>query len=391
MVSEGMGIHVINSNHDFYWEGGKPASERKPGEPPGVRDHFFRNVANRPFFALFESLYPWNGRRWLQVNINRLQSEKLIEQQAFSEGQVFELSTAVSDEFFRDYTREDVKLARLRMGHILSDGEAILHPVPIEKHLASVGEWLHHQRPCILGARPGLALSPTSDDLIYLLQPTRIIARKRIERNWHLIGALLSHTPFRTAFERNPNLQLVLHITGPTPIEHQADLERVLNAYVDVLRSLPGKIADRLFQAFSVGNEDHPSFRAKGLERMTIEDIYRMATAVVFPSETEGRGLPIVESSACGVPIICSRYYPEEVFAGVVGEHLPEERQIRYTLFPEGDFTEAFLDEVTDLLLHPTANRDRIAHNKGAVRGRYSRAALRETFGRFMETLRTLP
>ncbi|MEA3441845.1 MAG: hypothetical protein U9R58_16335, partial [Chloroflexota bacterium] len=67
-VTEAMGIYVINSNHDFYWDGGKPESKRKPGDPPGIRDHFFRNVDNKPFFSLFESMYPWNGRRWLQVN-----------------------------------------------------------------------------------------------------------------------------------------------------------------------------------------------------------------------------------------------------------------------------------------------------------------------------------
>lgn len=388
MVSEGMSIPVINSNHDFYWEDGKPT--RPPGEPPGVRDHFFRNATNRPFFALFESLYPWNGRRWLQVNINRLQSEALIGSHGFPEGKVFELSTAVSNNFFKDYTQEDVKLARLRMGYILSDGEPILHPIPIEAHLVRIGAWMKDQRPCILGARPGLSLDPTSDGLIYLLQPTRVIARKRIARNWHLIGALLQHPPFRSAFEQNPHLQVVLHITGPTPIEHQTDLERVLRACSDVLTSAPEAAADRLFLAFSVGNETHPSFREKGFARLTIEDIYRMATAVVFPSETEGRGLPIVESSACGVPIICSRYHPEAVFAGVVGEHLPPEQQIHYTLFPEGEFTADFLDEVTDLLLHPGKNRERIAHNKAAVRGRYSRRVLRDTFERYLETLRTI-
>ena len=61
-----------------------------------------------------------------------------------------------------------------------------------------------------------------------------------------------------------------------------------------------------------------------------------MADAVVFPSETEGRGLPIIEASASGVPIICSQYHPREVFGDVIGEKLPKELQIHYTLFPEG-------------------------------------------------------
>jgi len=384
LVTEAMGIYVINSNHDFYWEGGKPASEREPGEAPGVRDHFFRNVDNQPFIALLRTLYPWNGRRWLQVNINSLQSKRLVEEFGFSEDRVFELPTAVSDEFFRAYTMDDVKNARLRMGYILSDGEPVIHPIPAETHLAGLAGWMKAQSPVVLAARADLTLDPLSDDLIYLLQPTRVIARKRIERDLHLIGALLGHPPFRETFEKNENLQLVLHITGPIPIEHQADLETVLGAYLDLVRSMPASIADRLFLAFSVGHEDHPSFRANHLKRMHIEDIFRMATAIVFPSETEGRGLPIVEASAGGIPLICSRYHPQEVFADVVGEGLPENLQIQYTLFPEGDFTQSTLDEITGLLLHPENYHERREHNREAVRRRYSPEALRATFEKFL-------
>ncbi len=76
LVTEILGIYVLNSNHDFYWEAGKPLSEREPGEKPGVRDHFFRNIKNKTFFSLFKLLYPWNGNRWLQININARQSRK---------------------------------------------------------------------------------------------------------------------------------------------------------------------------------------------------------------------------------------------------------------------------------------------------------------------------
>ncbi len=52
LVTEILGIYVLNSNHDFYWEAGKPLSEREPGEKPGVRDHFFRNIKNKTFFLI---------------------------------------------------------------------------------------------------------------------------------------------------------------------------------------------------------------------------------------------------------------------------------------------------------------------------------------------------
>ncbi|MGD8555373.1 MAG: glycosyltransferase family 4 protein, partial [Anaerolineales bacterium] len=390
MVTEALGTYVLNSSHDFYWEGGKPARERKPGETPGIRDHFFRNLDNAPFFDLFQSLYPWNGRRWLQVTINRLQSRRLVEEYGIDRERVFELSTCLSDKFFEPYHRQDVVSSRVRMAHILSDGQPILRPIPAPEHLAEIGRWMIDQRPCVLGVRAGLSVDPTSDDLIYLLQPTRVIARKRIERDLDLILALLSRSPWNEAFEAKPAKQLVLHITGPTPKEHRADLERVLQAYLKAVSALPKSIAERVFLAFSVGHEEHPSFSEKGFEPLTIETIYRMADAVVFPSEIEGRGLPIIEAGASGIPIICSPYSPQEVFAEVVGEQLPAPSRIRYTLFPEGDFSRDFLDEVAGLLLHPEAIQDVMKHNRKAVRARYSRDSLKKRFEFLLNQLRKL-
>ncbi len=386
-VTEILGIYVLNSNHDFYWEAGKPLADRAFGEEPGVRDHFFRNIKNKTFFSLFKMIYPWNGSRWLQININARQSRRLIEKFGFPEEKVFEISTYIADTFFANYSKTDVLDIRLRMGHILSDGEAILYPRQIGDHLSSLDEWMQNQRPIILGARPGLSIDPLSEDLIVLLQPTRIVSRKRIERNLALISALFEYPPFRAEFENNPKRQLALHITGPAPKEHQDDLEKVLIAYEKTIRAVPDYLADRIFIAFSVGFETHASFSKNQFKPLTIEDLYRMADVVVFPSETEGRGLPIIEASASGVPIICSQYRPEEVFSDVIGENLSDELRIKFTLFPEGKFLRTFLSEVSSLLLHPDNRTDSIVHNKEAVRARYSHAAFKRKFERLLKQL----
>jgi glycosyltransferase involved in cell wall biosynthesis len=387
LVTEILGVYVLNSNHDFYWEAGKPLSEREPGEEPGVRDHFFRNIANEPFFSLLKMLYPWNGGKWLQININARQSRRLIKEFGFPADKVFEISTSIADTFFTATSREDVIDIRLRMGHILSRGEAIMHPVPIADHLSGVDAWMKDQQPMILGARPGLSVDPRSDDLIIMLQPTRIVSRKRIERNLELIGALFQKSELREEFEKNQNRQLVLHVTGPVPIEHQEDLERVLFAYKRALSALPETLADRIFMAFSVGHEAHASFSVKQFQALTIEAIYQMADAVVFPSETEGRGLPIIEASASGIPIICSQYRPREVFGDVIGERLSKELQIRYYRFPEGRFHKAFLSDVADLLIHPGARQNIITHNREAVRARFSHATFKDKFERLLGRL----
>lgn len=384
LVSEALGIVVINSNHDFYWDGGKAAADRKPDEPPGERDHFFRNVDNQPFFSLFQMLYPWRGRRWLQVNINKRQSERLVKEHGFPQRKVFEISTCVDDKLFDDYTDEDVRHARQRMAMILSDGADRIGPRTLNEFRQMLPDWMANQFPVVVGARDDLSLDITADDVLYLLQPTRVIARKRIEKGVELIQALLQG-PLRVPFEQTPEQQLVLHTTGPTPLEHQDDLESILDAYDELIGSLPPAIADRVFLAFTGGHETHPYFEELGFEDMTIADIFRMATVVLFPSEIEGRGLPIIESGAVGIPIICSRYRPQEVFADVIGEDLPEALRIHYVLFPEDDYPEEFLEQVTRLLMYPeewTKWRD---HNRQAVRTRYSKAALRASFQHLLD------
>jgi len=387
LVTELMDLYVLNSNHDYYWEGGKPATEKKPGEMSGPRDHFFRNYENHDFFNFFEKLYPWNGAKWIQTNINKLQSDRLIEKYHFNPAKVFELATSISNDFFTNYTKEDVKSVRLRMAHILSDGHPIIHPQAVKKHLENLEHWMKNQKPVVCACSENLVLDPTTDDTIYLLQPTRVIGRKRIEKDVELIGALLQHQSFRKEFDNNSKKQIILHITGPVPIEHQHDLEVILNAFSGLCEELPESVSNRLFLAFSVGTEEHPVFPEKGFDRLFIHDIYQLATAIVFPSETEGRGLPIVESSAGGIPIICSRYFPVEVFDGVVGKTMREEEQIKYTLFPEEDFSVDFLNSVTDLLLFPEKNKKINEHNQTAVKKRYSEAVmdanLQDLFSKF--------
>ena len=386
MVTEALGISVISSNHDYYWEGGK--ADRKPKEEAGPRDHFFKNINNKPFFNLFEKLFPWNGKRWLQVNINEPQSEALVNEYGFDKKQVYELGSCISNEFLREYSFPEVLSARRRMTYILSDGAPVITPVSVKEHIANLSDWMKNQKPVVCSNSSGLELDPMEKGTIYCLQPTRVVGRKRIYKDLKLLAALINHNKLKNAFENGSAQQLIFHITGPVPIEHQKDLEDVLNAYVEMCKDIPADIADRIFIAFSVGTEKHPSLDENGLDELCIEDIYKLADIILFPSETEGRGLPIIESGACGIPIVCSRYYPGEVFDGVVGKGLPEEEQIKYVLFPEKDeFSDELLNEVSEILLNSKARNAYAMHNKIAVEKRYGIDMLVKKFGSFMEIL----
>ena len=392
LASELSGTYVINSNHDFYWEGGRPETEGSSGEPAGLRDHFFRNCSNRAFFRVFQQLLPWNGRCWLQVNINRLQSQRLVREYGFASERVFELGTGLSEDFFSPWDRNDRRAARQRMAYILSDGRPTIRPVPVEEHVGTLSVWMRDQAPVVCGIREGLEFDITSERALYLLQPTRVIARKRIERDWWLVGALLEHEPFRSRFEGDPETTLTVHITGPVPIEHEADLRSVLRSYTTLCAQLPEGVAERLFLAFSVGHEDHPALSRSGLSALDICGIYQMANLVLLPSESEGRGLPIVESNAVGVPIVCSRYAPVEVFDDVVGAQLPMDRRLAYVPFPELENPTDAVDvrtlrALTDCLWNPEGRTSPLAVGQRAAHERYGMPALRESFRGLLEHL----
>ncbi len=387
LTSEVLSVPVINNNHDFYWEGGTPFSERADEHIPGPRDHFFHNENNQSFFQCFERIIPWNGKHWIQVNINPMQTQWMTKDHQFKPDDVFEIGTLIEDAFFEPCTGEEKRMHRWRMAHILSDGFPIVTTVSVDEHLKNLGSWMNNQRPIMCGIASDLKVDIASPDSFYVLQPTRIVERKRIERDWELLDAVLHHPRFRDIFEEFALMTLTLHITGPVPIEHQADLEKVLHTYRDVVSNLPEDIARRVFVAFSVGTEDHPSLHENDMGKLNIVSIYQLADMVLFPSLTEGRGLPILESAAAGVPIVCSRYQPEDVFAAVVGEHLPESEQVIYDLFPEGEFSEEFVEQVADLLLKPFDREERTEHNRAAVRNRYSMDAMVKNFGTYISRL----
>lgn len=96
LVSEYMGIPVINNNHDFYWEGGNSEITKEvKGLKKGPRDFFFLNSHLGEFFSQLEVLYPWESRSWMNVNINKEQCDYLIHYKGHNPANVAEIGTAV--------------------------------------------------------------------------------------------------------------------------------------------------------------------------------------------------------------------------------------------------------------------------------------------------------
>ena len=385
LASETLGLPVLNSCHDFFWESGKPALEREPGESPGVRDHFFRNHANASFFRFIERVHPWNGAHWMTLVINALQKEELLRRSDIEPSRIREIGTYIEDEFFLPVTRERKVELRRHLGYILAHGDRMVSIELAEDFEARIPVWMKDQQPVVCGAETGLSFDLADPHAIWLLQPTRIVARKRIPRDWDLIESLFHYAPFRLMFEENPELTLTLHVTGPVPAEHDADLREVVAGFRRVLRGVPKYIGQRIYLALSAGKLAHSTFQGRDLDQLSIAELYHLADLVLLPSATEGRGLPILEAAASGVPLICSRYHPREVFQAVIGRDLKKRKRIQYLTFPEERLETGLLQEITDRVFLPSVSSGMRLHNRRAVAARYSKRELAHSFGVAMD------
>ncbi len=115
--------------------------------------------------------------------------------------------------------------------------------------------------------------------------------------------------------------------------------------------------------------------------------LYNISTLVVLPSEAEGRGLPIIESAACGVPILTRRYEPEEVFAAVIGENLAREDRLDVRMFKGWRLESEVIAEVRECLLAPEKLSEVNRHNRRVIQRRFSLQGLARDLEGFLRRL----
>jgi mannosylglucosylglycerate synthase len=126
-----------------------------------------------------------------------------------------------------------------------------------------------------------------------LLLPARLTRRKNIEYAIEIVAAL--HAAGRPA---------KLVVTGP-PGPHNPTNAAYL-AHLESLRESRGLGSHVIFL-----------HRAGAVDAGTLRDLYLLADAVLFPSEREGFGLPLLEAGLTRAPIFCSDIAP---FRRVAGE-----------------------------------------------------------------------
>jgi len=387
LISEFMKIPVINNNHDFYWEEGMCKYEReKAGNKAGPRDFFFTNCHLGEVFSLMEVLFPWQSRTWMNVNINRGQTEHLINIKGHNPANVMEIGTAVDT---THYTKSDKRKninTFIQVEKILSryNDKLIAYSVSDVLERGLVAE--HNPKPILIGDRTEGVENFIGENII-LLQPTRIISRKRIETSFNLLLKMFEEEEMNQRFKKTSKLKMTLLITGPIASGHYGYYKKLVERFGELLQEAGPDLKNRVYLALLFGELDRDSFKARFSEPVGIAELYNIASLVLLPSKTEGRGLPIIEATACGTPIFCRRYEPETVYSDVIGEHLSERDRLKVLEFRGKRISHSIVSEIISRVFFPHRYTEEIRHNKRVVHKRYSLDSLNDNIHQILHQL----
>jgi len=134
-----------------------------------------------------------------------------------------------------------------------------------------------------------------------ILQPTRIVARKRIERAIDLVRRL-----------DLPNTLVISHASGDEGSEYEAFLKE----YIELLDA-DVRFAEDIFEIERSIDQD-------GRKVYALSDAYQAANLVTYPSTIEGFGNAFLESLYYQIPIVMSTYEIYRIDIKPKGFHIIE-------------------------------------------------------------------
>ena len=382
LISEYLGIPVINNNHDFYWEGGNREVDIKiKGLKKGPRDFFFHNAHVGEFFSLIEMVYPWESRSWMNVNINKIQQNHLIDINGHNPANVALIGTAV-DTKLHQMSRRDVIKASMQLSTIFANNKDTITVHTAARHTKSE----RSLKPILLAYKTIRKFDFVNNNIVFL-QPTRVISRKSIELNFKLIKRLFSYDSFYEKFISNPELKLSLIVSGPIPHGQQDYYQELKKDFKNFLEGLPKEFKSRVLLGFLFSEFDKNEFKKKYKKPLDIEQLYDVASLILLPSQTEGRGLPIIEAAACGTPIFCRQYEPRAVYDEVIGRHLDESMRLKVLEFKGSKIPKKLAERICDHLFYPQSRILEVTHNRNVINKRYSLEALQKNMEYILKRL----
>lgn len=192
---------------------------------------------------------------------------------------------------------------------------------------------------------------------LLVLQPTRVVPRKCIERAIDLVGGLIG------AGKR----LVISHPSGDEGNEY----ERRLREYAE-MRGVVLVFIDHIVSPGRSASKDRP---------YTIGDVYQAADLVTYPSSYEGFGNAFLETVYFGKPIVMNRY---PVFIADI-----EPKGFDLCLI-NGMVTGATIREVEELLADADLRGRRAEHNYRVARENFSYEMLEELLMGVMRGLKPL-
>ncbi len=372
LISEYLGIPVINNNHDFYWEGGNRKIDiGKNGIKKGPRDFFFTNSHIGEFFSIIEVLFPWERKSWMTVNINRLQCNKTIQLNGHNPINVELIGTAIDHQSHLHVSKRSIIGAFMQVASIFANKKDTITVHAATKHIKSD----RSLSPILLGHTKTTNFDFIDNNIIFL-QPTRVISRKSIELNFKLINTLILEKRFRQKFEDNPKLKITIIVSGPIPHGQRDYYRNLLQDFSLFSENLPKEFKSKVFLGFLFSEFDKDEFKQKHIAPIDIWHLYHIASLILLPSQTEGRGLPILEAAASGTPIFCRQYEPREVYEEVIGNHLDEKNRLRVLEFKGSKLSKNLINKIIEQVFYPQNSVDDVTHNLNVIKNRYSYESL---------------
>jgi glycosyltransferase involved in cell wall biosynthesis len=226
----------------------------------------------------------------------------------------------------------EYRRARTIPERLLAMGTAALRPGPLRARLRDA-DVVHY--PLTLRIPPARQPSVVSLlDLQHLDMPQLFSRGERAFRRlaWHRSIRAAGRVIVISAFVRDRAIELlgldperirVIHLG----IDHERFFPGTAEREPFLLypaRRWPHKNHERLFEAFALVRKERPGLRLvltgggdydalpDGIEALgnldfaQLPDLFRRASALVFPSLYEGFGQPVLEAMACGCPVACS-------------------------------------------------------------------------------------
>ncbi|MCK4676350.1 MAG: hypothetical protein KAT61_10545, partial [Gammaproteobacteria bacterium] len=287
ILSEKMKVPVLNNSHDFYWEDGQRA-ELRTKKTGGVRDHFFTNAHLGEVFTLIEMLYPWDSSSWFQTVLSSSQQSSLIDNFGINPGNVGLMPTCVDLDCYRQVDDQE-RINILKRMEVLLCGEdhicgedLTLHSKDVKNYQNIDVNWIENATPLLLGFEDNIKHTLLTGNLLFV-QPTRILARKRIEYDFDFIKSLLTHSTFKDMFDKNSALTITLYVTGPLAFPFSAHchyFNQLIKAFEALLNSIDACYQKRVFLAFNFGTEKNARFAEQSFELLKIHEIYAVANLV---------------------------------------------------------------------------------------------------------------